>query len=284
MKPRTLETLTKREWFAGSMAKQLVTEPLWEVVAPVLPPPPSHAKGGRPRVPDRAALTGIVFVLKTGIPWEDLPQELGCGCGMTCWRRLHEWQAAGVWDQVLSLVLDALEEADRLDLSRASLDSSTVRAKGGGGKTGPNPTDRGRKESNQHLLTDRQGIPLVAKLSAANLNEGTLLPEMVDAVPPGTGPATSPRRPAKLPADKGYDSRTNRTALLARHIQPRLARKGIDPSSRLGRYRYVVERSFAWLHQFRRLGTRYDRRADGQQAFLTLGAVLIACNFLPRFR
>jgi transposase len=266
------------------MAKQLVTERLWEVVAPVLPPPPSHAKGGRPRVPDRAALTGIVFVLKTGIPWEDLPQELGCGCGMTCWRRLHEWQAAGVWDRVLSLVLDELEEADRLDLSHASLDSSTVRAKGGGGKTGPNPTDRGRKGSKHHLLTDRQGIPLVAKLTAANVNEGTLLPEMVDAVPPGAGPATAARRPAKLHADKAYDARTNRAALLARHIQPRIARKGIESSTRLGRYRYVVERSFAWLHQFRRLATRHDRRPDGQQAFLTLGAVLIACNFLPGFR
>jgi transposase len=266
------------------MAKQLVSDQLWARVASCLPAPPSHAKGGRPRIPDRAALTGIIFVLKTGIQWEDLPQEMGCGSGMTCWRRLHAWQAAGVWDQVLALVLDELEEADRLDLSRASADASTVRARGGGEQTGPNPTDRGRKGSKHHLVTDRQGIPLVAKLTAANVNEGTILPELVDAVPPAGGSPGTPRRPAKLHADKGYDSQANRAALLERHIQPRIARKGIESSTRLGRYRYVVERTFAWLHQFRRLATRYDRRGDGQQAFLTLGAVLIACNFLPGFR
>lgn len=266
------------------MAKQLVSDELWAMVAPVLPPPPSHAKGGRPRILDRAALTGIIFVLKTGIQWEDLPQEMGCGCGMTCWRRLHEWQAAGVWDHVLTLVLDELEQADRLDLSRACADSSTIRAKGGGERTGPNPTDRGRKGSKHHLVTDRQGIPLVVELSAANVNEGTLLPELLDAVPPTADAPGTPRRPTKLHADKGYDSRANRAALLERHIQPRIARKGVESSTRLGRYRYVVERTFDWLHQFRRLATRYDRRADGQPAFLTLGAVLIACTFLPRFR
>jgi transposase len=266
------------------MAKQLVSDELWAVVAPHLPPSPSHAKGGRPRIPDRAALAGIIFVLKTGMQWEDLPQEMGCGCGMTCWRRLHDWQAAGVWDQVLTLVLDELEQADRLDLSRASADSSTIRAKGGGEQTGPNPTDRGRKGSKHHLLTDRQGIPLVVELTAANVNEGTILPELLDAVPPSADAPGKPRRPAKLHADKGYDAQAIRAALLEPHIQPRIARKGVESSTRLGRYRYVVERTFDWLHQFRRLATRHDRRADGQQAFLTLGPVLIACNFLPGFR
>jgi len=79
------------------MGKPLVTDELWEVIEPMLPPEPDKSKGGRPRVEERAALTGILFVLKSGIPWEMLPQEMGCGSGMTCWRRLQEWQAAGVW-------------------------------------------------------------------------------------------------------------------------------------------------------------------------------------------
>ena len=81
------------------MAKPLVTDELWEVIGPLLPEEPPKPKGGRPRIPNRAALTGILFVLKTGIPWEMLPQEeMGCGCGMTtCWRRLEEWHEAGVW-------------------------------------------------------------------------------------------------------------------------------------------------------------------------------------------
>jgi len=112
------------------MAKQLVSDELWSLVEPLLPKPGPKKKDGRPRVPDRACLTGIVFVLMTGIPWEYLPQEMGCGSGMTCWRRLRDWQAAGVWEDLHRILLDRLGEADRIDWSRASIDSSTVPAKG----------------------------------------------------------------------------------------------------------------------------------------------------------
>jgi len=113
------------------MPKPLVTDELWNVVEPLLPEQPPKPKGGRPRVNDRAALTGILFVLKTGIPWEMLPQEMGCGSGMTCWRRLKEWHRAGVWERLHRALLDRLSEADRVDWSRASLDSASVAAPGG---------------------------------------------------------------------------------------------------------------------------------------------------------
>jgi transposase len=113
------------------MAKPLVSDELWEVVAPLLPPQPPKPKGGRPRVDDRAALTGILFVLRSGIPWEMLPQELGCGSGMTCWRRLRDWQAAGVWDRLHRVLLDRLGERDAIDWSRAALDSASIPAKKG---------------------------------------------------------------------------------------------------------------------------------------------------------
>jgi transposase len=111
--------------------KPLVSDELWALVAPLLPPEPPKPKGGRPRVPDRACLTGIIFVLKTGIPWEMLPPEMGCGSGVTCWRRLRDWQEAGVWDRLHQTLLDRLGEADRLDWSRASLDSASIPAKRG---------------------------------------------------------------------------------------------------------------------------------------------------------
>jgi transposase len=114
------------------MATPLVPDDLWAIVAPLLPPEPPKPKGGRPRVPDRACLAGIVFVLKSGIPREMLPPELGCGSGMTCWRRLRDWQEAGVWDRLHRALLDRLGEADRIDWSRASLDSASVPAKRGG--------------------------------------------------------------------------------------------------------------------------------------------------------
>ena len=113
------------------MATPLVPDDLWAIVEPLLPPEPPKPKGGRPRVPDRAALTGIIFVLKSGIPWEMLPQELGCGSGMTCWRRLRDWQAAGVWERLHQTLLDRLGEAGQIDWSRVSLDSASIPAKRG---------------------------------------------------------------------------------------------------------------------------------------------------------
>jgi transposase len=113
------------------MSKPLVSDDLWDAIEPLLPPEPPKPKGGRPRVPDRACLTGIIFVLRSGLPWEMLPQELGCGSGMTCWRRLRDWQAAGVWDRLHRALLDRLGEADQIDRERACLDSATIPAKKG---------------------------------------------------------------------------------------------------------------------------------------------------------
>lgn len=114
------------------MAKQLVSDELWTVVAPLLPSAVPHPKGGRPRVDDRAALTGILFVLRSGIPWEMLPAEMGCGSGMTCWRRLRDWHQAGVWQRLHQVLLDRLGGAGQLDWSRASLDAQSIPAAKGG--------------------------------------------------------------------------------------------------------------------------------------------------------
>lgn len=127
------------------MAKQLVDNALWEVIKPLLPPPPKRTgTRGRPRLSDRAALTGILFVLRSGLPWEMLPQEMGCGSGMTCWRRLRDWHRAGVWRKLHRVLLSRLEQAGQLDWSRASIDSVSVRAKGAPRKKGA-PSGRARR-------------------------------------------------------------------------------------------------------------------------------------------
>ena len=120
------------------MSKLLVTDDLWGVVQPLLPTHAPSPAGGHPRVDDRVCLTGILFVLKTGIPWEDFPHEMGC-CGMTLWNRLHEWHAAGVWSRLHEVLLAHLREADLIDFSRAVADSAHVRAVHGGKKPAPAP-------------------------------------------------------------------------------------------------------------------------------------------------
>jgi transposase len=117
------------------MAKELVSDELWEIIEPLLAPEAPKPQGGRPRVEDRAALSGIIFVLKSGIPWEMLPQEMGCGSGVTCWRRLREWQEAGVWERLHRVLLDRLGEADQIEWERACLDSASIPAKRGATKS-----------------------------------------------------------------------------------------------------------------------------------------------------
>lgn len=181
----------------------------------------AEAQGRTARVSDRAALTGILFVLKTGIPWEY--QE-----------------------------------------------------------TGKNPTDRGKQGTKRHLVVDAHGIPLAVLVSAANVHDSKMMLATVDAIEPIRAKTRGRprRRPHKLHADKGYDYRHLRVALRKRRIIPRIARCGVEPKNRLGRYRWVVERTLSWLNRFRHLKIRYEHRADIHLAFLQLGCALISLRFL----
>ncbi len=120
------------------MAKPLVTDELWSLIEPHLPVKPRRRRHpGRKPIADRACLSGIVFVLKSGIPWEMLPQEMGCGSGMTCWRRLRDWQKAGVWETVHRILLNKLRQADQIEFGRCAVDSATLRAVGGAKQPAP---------------------------------------------------------------------------------------------------------------------------------------------------
>jgi transposase len=137
-----------------TMSKLLVSDELWNLVEPILPKHPYVPGVGKARVPDRVCLTGILFVLKTGIPWEDFPHEMGC-CGMTLWNRLDEWREAGVWDQLHRLVLNRLRAEERIDLSRVIVDSSSVRAAHGGKKRDQAPWTAGKTGRNTTSLLMR---------------------------------------------------------------------------------------------------------------------------------
>jgi transposase len=264
------------------MAKPLVSDELWEILKPLLPPPkPRRFRyPGRKPLEDRKALTGILFVLKTGIPWEDLPVEMGCGCGMTCWRRLHDWQQQGVWFKLHQALLETLDDADKIDWGRAAIDSSFARAFGGVEGSGRNPTDRGRPGVKQHVLVDGNGIPLAADSTPANVPEINELLAVVGSCGPLDAQGEPKKRPEELYADRAYDSQPHREELRRRGIEPKLAKRRTPHGSGLGKVRWVVERFLGWLHGFRKLRLRTDWALQTHDALLKLGCSLICLRIL----
>ncbi|MGH8855386.1 MAG: IS5 family transposase [Telluria sp.] len=265
------------------MPGELIDDELWSLIEPLLPAraPRNRRYAGRKPTPDRAVLTGIVFVLRSGIAWNLLPQEMGCGSGTACWRRLVAWQEAGVWQRIHEILLAELRRRGQLDMARAIVDSSSVRANAGGKKTGPNPTDRRKLGSKHHLIVDAQGIPLAVILTGANCNDITQLDALVEAIPPIRGKRGRPlRKPKIVQGDRGYSSEPHRQRLRKRGITPVLAKIGSPHGSGLGKTRWVVERSIAWLHSFRRLKIRYERYAHVHEAFLSLACSLICWSRL----
>ena len=168
----------------GTVSKWLPDD-LWERVHPLLPKPRRRRSRypGRKPLHDRAVLPGIIFVLRTGIPWREMPAELGCGSGMTCLRRLKRWHRNGVFQKLYEVLLAELHGADKLDWSRALVDSATTKASSGGEQTGPNPTDRRKLGSKVHVLVDAKGIPLAIQVSGANTHDVTQVISLVDGVP-----------------------------------------------------------------------------------------------------
>jgi transposase len=262
--------------------KPLVTDELWEQVQPLLPPPPRRRFRfpGRKPLDYRKVLTGILFVLKTGIAWDDLPAELGCGCGKTCRHYLRLWYQAGVWRRLHAVLLAELNGADQIDWERALIDASFAKAPCGGEDTGPNPTDRGKSGSKHHVLTDARGIPLAATVTAANVNEVTQVFEVLTGMPAvGGKPGPKRHKPKRLQGDRGYDSEPVRRRLRWLGITPILAERNTGHGTGLGVCRWVVERTLSWLHQFGRLRRRLDRLTDIQNAFPRLGCALICLRF-----
>jgi transposase len=212
------------------VAKPLVPDDLRAVVAPLLPPERPRLKGGSPSLPQRAVPRGILFVLKSGIPGETLPREMGRGSGMTSPRqpgsqRLRDGQAAEVRERLRRVLLDRPGRAQAIDGSRACIDSTSVLARGC--RDRPQPTDRGRTGSKHHLVTGAQGIPLAVRITAANRHDSRIFDELIGAVPPLRQGRDRPcQRPAKLHGAKACDVPRCHHALHRRRIAERIARRG----------------------------------------------------------
>ena len=176
-------------------------------IQPLLPKPRLRNRhvqsAGRKPVPPRRVLNGIVFALKTGVPWEHLPATSEFPSGHTCLRRLRQWQRRGVWDRLLEALLCELQAAGHIDWRRAMVDSASVRAPHGGRHTGPSPVDRRKLGSKHHLITDARGLPLATTLTGANRHDLTQLLALVDKIPAVRGRrGPPPPRPRPLQGDR----------------------------------------------------------------------------------
>ncbi|WP_412081005.1 IS5 family transposase [Streptomyces sp. MCL20-2] len=257
------------------MVERLVPDTLWGLFQRVVPAPPVRPQGGGRRCcGDRQVLAAIVLVAKTGCTWRQLPPGFGPS-GSTAHRRFTEWSRARVWGKLHRPVLDEPGARGGLDWWRCAIGSVNMRALKGA-LTGPNPVDRGKKGLKIHLITERTGLPISIGISAANTHDSQALESLVRGIPPirsRRGPRR--RRPAKLHGDKGYDFDRLRAWLRSRNITPRIARRGLESSQRLGRHRWTVERTVAWLSWCCRLHRRYERKADHFLAFAGIAAALI---------
>ena len=264
------------------MAKPLVSDELWQRIEPLLPKPkPRRFRfPGRKPLDYRKVLTGIIFVLKTGIPWEELPQEMGCGCGMSCLNYLNAWQRAGVWKKLHEILLAELEEADKLDWSARP---SIVPRPAPWGRRSDRPQSHGSRQTrDQAPRPDRWPRRAAGDPQHRGQRAGRQRTAAAGRRhPAGARRGGPPRRlPENLYADRAYDSQPHREELKARGIDPHLARRRTEHGSGLGVYRWVAERTESWLHKFRRLLLRTDREGPVHDAFVSLASALICMWFL----
>ena len=215
----------------------------------------------------------IWFVLVTGCRWKDVPQEMGC-CGETARTRLQAWERAGIWDQLHQLLLTMLRHENELHLETAIIDSTQVRAFGGGDATGPSPVDRRKKGTKFTLLVDRDGVPLVIR-AVAGQSQRSLGDSADGRVVSRRGRASRDVRariPTKLYADAGYDCEATRSMLRWLGIEPHIRHRNGEHGSHLGRVRWVVERTISWIKGLRRMRVRYDRSATSIDAWTSIAA------------
>jgi len=225
--------LTRREKIKKQVRRQRrlatirrVPDDLWELIRPLLPPEKPAGTVGRPIVPYRTVLDGILYVLRTGCQWKMAPKEFGSGS--TCHKRFQEWVASGVFLSTWQLLLRRYDELRGIQWTWQAVDSKSVAAPLGGEETGPNPTDRGKSGSKRHQLVDGRGVPLSAEVTAANATDMKTNPAVLDGIVVKR-PRPTRQNPQHLCEDKGYDYLECREQALARGYIPHIPRKGDRP-------------------------------------------------------
>lgn len=262
--------------------KQLATlwrvpDKLWTLIHPLLPPEKPMGTVGRPVVPYRTVLDGILYVLRTGCQWKAVPQEFGSGS--TCHARFQEWVQLGVFRQAWARLLHHYDDLRGIQWKWQAVDSKSVPAPLGGEDTGPNPTDRGKSGSKRHHLVDGRGAPLAAGVTGAHATDMKTNPAVLDGIVVKR-PRPTKRKPQHLCEDKGYDYPECREQARARGYVAHIPVKGADPprrppgAKRHPARRWVTERTHAWTNCLRKLRTRWEKKTENWEALWHLANCL----------
>jgi len=249
-----------------------VSDELWERVQPLIPPAPSHAKGGRPRMGDREAFAAIVYVLRTGIQWNALPRELGASS--TVHDRFQDWERAGLFKALWQVGLQDYDELIGIQWEWQAVDGAMTKAPFAHAATGRNPTDRGKQGVKRSLLTDGAGIPLALVIAGANRHDMKLLCATLDGIVIAR-PEPSQEQPQHLCLDAGYDYPACREQIETHTYLPHIRSRGQEQQEKITTAgfrarRWVVERTHSWLNRSRRLLVRWEKKAENYLAFLHL--------------
>ena len=263
------------------MADACMPEEFYELARPMLPPEKEMGPlGGRPAKCHRSVLKVIWFVLVTSCRWKDVPQEMGC-CGETARTRLQAWEKAGIWSGLHRLLLTLLHRSNHLHAEITIIDTTQVRAFGGGEATGPSPVDRRKKGTKFTLLVDGDGVPLVLRAVPANRSDQLeILPAVVSFPVVGGKPGRPRTHPKELYGDAGFDCDPTRMILRWLGIEPHLRHRKEAHGSHLGRVRWVVERTISWIKGLRRMRVRYDRSGTSIDAWTSIAAAVVCLHIL----
>ena len=253
-----------------------VSDEFWEKVEPLVPPAPSHAKGGRTRMDDRKAFAAIVYVLRTGIQWNDLPRELGASS--TVHDRFQEWERAGFFEELWGARLAEYDEMEGIEWEWQAIDGVMTKAPLGRDATGKNPTDRAKSGTKRSMLTDGAGIPLSVAIEGANRHDAKLLVATLEGLVVAHPAWEEEDEQQNVCLDAAYDSEPVREELSERgyvpHIRPtdkkEREREGAVHGHSGRARRWVVERTHSWLNRSRRLLVRWEKKAENYLAFIQL--------------
>jgi putative transposase len=254
-----------------------VPDELWAKIEPILAEHDPPKRRGRKRIDQRRALDGILYRMRSGVQWNELPKEFGDDSSVH--RTFQRWIKQKVFDRIWAVLIADCDELGGVDWEWQAADTAMGKARFGGDLVGPNPTDRGKNGVKRSLLVEASGGPLAAVVSGANTHDTKLLSDTIEAVVVER-PQPTEERPQHLCLDKGYDNPTGEQAVSKHHYTPHIRRIGEEKldenhKKRHPARRWVVERTLAWLSKRRAILVRYDKKAQNYLAFIKLACALL---------